>query len=149
MRLLKLLLVATLMGCSSSPTGADGVNVEVVFDSTLLVAGKTQSFKILVSNVGNARVLVRSLPCEAAFDVLDVGGRIVGPFRGGACTLAAPEPVWLEPSRQLSFEHHWDGSALGTGFPAKYLPAGSYFIRARVMLNDAPTTSPIVGLNVR
>ena len=136
MRKLLLLLGAAVLGCEdpNSPTGGIVVKASLGSSPTMRV-GSTISIPIQIRNDSDENRELALGECEPPFEVLNQSGEVVGP-NGRICTLELKPTTPLGPGASLDYTSTWQGdsntpSATGQSIP---VPAGSYFIRPRVMV---------------
>lgn len=136
MRKFLLLIGVAVLGCGdpTSPTG--GIVVRAVLGSSpTMRIGSTMSIPIEIRNEGGENRELALGECEPPFEVLDQSSKVVGPD-GRFCTLELKPPTPLGPGASLDYTSTWHGDSntpSSTGQPIP-VPAGSYFIRPRVMV---------------
>lgn len=139
MRKLLLLIGAAVLGCGdpTSPTG--GIVVTAVLGSSpTMRVGSTLSIPLKIRNESDEPRELSLGECEPPFEVLNPSGDVVGPA-GRVCTLELKPTTPLGPRGSLDYTSTWQGdsktpSSTGQSIP---VPAGSYFIRPRVMVVGA------------
>lgn len=136
MRKLLLLIGAAVLGCTDPTSPAGGIVVTAAFASNpTMKAGTTISIPVQIRNESDAHRELALGECEPPFEILNQAGAVVGP-NARFCTLELKPPTPLGPGVSLEYTSTWAGdsntpTATGQSIP---VPAGSYYIRPRVMV---------------
>jgi hypothetical protein len=159
MRILAIILSATLAGCSA--VEPSGLHLDIALDKNVVAVADSVRLTLTLSNTSLRTLSV--LPADAygicahAFEAFDAQGHdvsIATAFCAAFTSLVAPTPVDLAPGARITIKDWWKPTESTVDGHA--IPLGTYRLRGRVVANgthfvrsDPRTVEVVVSLSFR